>query len=57
MVPIVATAYDQNPARIASIARKSRKRAGKDKAFAIGTLATVAAGLAFVLNYLFTKAG
>ena len=57
MLPIVGTAYDQNPARIASIVRKNRKRRQNNKNFSFVILAGLAAGLSFVLNAFFTKAG
>ena len=55
MYPIVGTAYDQNPARIASIARKNRKARTKEKTLVFGLMATLAAAFSFAFSHLFSK--
>lgn len=52
MYPRIATAYDQNPARIISLARKNRKPAGKDRRIGYGLLITFAAGIALVAKHI-----
>ncbi len=52
MYPRIATAYDQNPARILSIARKNRKMAQKDGRLKFGLLVTLAAGIAYVAKQM-----
>lgn len=56
MYPIVATAYDQNPARIASIVRKNRKGSRANRTVMFSALVTVAAAVAFAFNHFFTRA-
>jgi hypothetical protein len=48
----IASAYDQNPARIVSIARKNRKRADQDRGLKFGLLVTLAAGIVFVARHI-----
>ena len=54
MYPKVATAYDQNPARIRIIVRKNSNIYKKQKAYMFHLMITVIVGMAYAANYLFT---
>jgi hypothetical protein len=56
MYRTVASAYDHNPARIASIVRKNRNRVQKNGTSFLGTLAALAAGLSAVLSHFLSRA-
>jgi hypothetical protein len=52
MYPRVASAYDQNPARILSIVRENRRKPTGDKGLKLGLLVTMAAGIALVAKHM-----
>jgi hypothetical protein len=52
-----ASAYDQNPARMALVVRRNRNKHPKqDRSFAYSLLVTIAAGAALAFHYLLSKA-
>ncbi len=52
MYPKIATAYDQNPARIISIVRKHRRKPNGGRRLKFGLLVTLAAGIALVAKHI-----
>lgn len=50
----VATAYDQNPARMRMIFRKNHSIAKKQKSYVFHLTIALIVGMAYTANYLFT---